>query len=207
MASRAQIEANRKNAQKSTGPTSERGKEKVAGNALQHGLRAEKLVSFDEAEDDFLAFHAAQQAVLAPADAVEEQLVERIVLCAWRLRRAYRVEAEMFNAFRRTRPQFHDTELATVFDVATREMSVLARYEVMLDRALQRALMMLERRQAQRRGEAVLPPIAVAITGDAPGDPAPEGAAPALDFRTKPIFAVESEPLPIAAGGATPETS
>ena len=51
MTSKTQIEANRRNARKSTDPTSERGKEKVAGNALRHGLRAEKLVCFDEAEE------------------------------------------------------------------------------------------------------------------------------------------------------------
>lgn len=194
MASRAQIEANRRNAQKSTGPTSERGKGKIAGNALRHGLRAAKLVCFDETEDDFLAFHAAQHAVFAPADAVEEQLVERISLCAWRLRRAYRAEAEMFNAFRHTRPQLHNTEVATVFDVATREMSALARYEVMLDRALQRTLMMLERRQARRRGEAVLPPIAVEISEGSAADVEPKHLAPDLNFRTKPIFVVETAP-------------
>ena len=205
MASKAQIEANRRNAQKSTGPTTERGKEKAAGNALRHGLRAEKLVCFDETEDDLLAFHAAQQAVFAPADAVEEQLVERIALCAWRLRRAYRAEAEMFNAFRHTRPQFHETEMATVFDVASREMSVLGRYEVMLDRALQHAILMLERRQARRRGEAVLSPIAVAISAGSAGDAAQDLAAQELNFRTKPIFAMESAPLPIEASDASRE--
>jgi hypothetical protein len=38
MASARQIAANRRNAQKSTGPTSQAGRERAAKNALQHGL-------------------------------------------------------------------------------------------------------------------------------------------------------------------------
>ena len=38
MASARQIAANRKNAQKSTGPTSQAGRTRAAKNALQHGL-------------------------------------------------------------------------------------------------------------------------------------------------------------------------
>jgi len=192
MTSTAKIEANRRNALKSTGPKTERGKALVAGNALRHGLRAEKLICFDEQEGDFVAFHQAQRAVFAPADAVEEQLVERIAVCAWRLRRTYRVEAEMFNAFRQTKPQFHDTELATVFDRASQEMSVLSRYEVALDRAMHQAALMLERRQARREDEAVLPPIAVQITGHAAEPDAPGFGATRPNFQTKPNFSVES---------------
>ncbi len=86
MASDAQIAANRRNAQKSTGPKTARGKAMVAGNALRHGLRAEKLVMFDETDADFVAFHAAQHEAFAPADAVEAQLVQQIAICAWQLR-------------------------------------------------------------------------------------------------------------------------
>ena len=43
MASEAQIQANRKNSKRSTGPKSERGKSKVRGNALKHGGRAKTL--------------------------------------------------------------------------------------------------------------------------------------------------------------------
>ena len=49
MASDAQIEANRANAQKSTGPRTAEGKAKVAPNAIKHGLLAEQVVVKDEA--------------------------------------------------------------------------------------------------------------------------------------------------------------
>ncbi len=41
MTTQAQIEANRKNAQKSTGPKSRQGKDTVSQNAVKHGLCAE----------------------------------------------------------------------------------------------------------------------------------------------------------------------
>lgn len=192
MASENQISANRRNAEKSTGPRTEAGKAKVARNALRHGLRAEKVTAFDESDADFVAFHAAQRDAFAPADDIEEQLVERIALCAWRLRRIYRIEAEMFTAFRRTSPQFHDTEIATVFDVAADEMIKVSRYETSLDRGFNRAYLALERRQARRRGEIVPAPIAVAVTGFRPVTPGGEAAAKSENFRTKPISPGES---------------
>lgn len=204
MASEAQITANRRNAAKSTGPKSERGTAAAAQNSLRHGLRADKLTCFDEDAADFAAFHDGQVAAFAPADEAEAQLVERITLCAWRLRRSARVEADMFNAFRRTTPQFHDTEIATVFDIAAPRMTTLSRYEVALDRALQRALLMLERRQAQRRGEIVPAPIAIDVTG-METVALPDAARGASEnFQTKPISSIDSAPAAAAAPCAAP---
>jgi len=42
------VRANRENAKKSTGPRTVSGKEKVSGNALTHGLTAEKHVIIGE---------------------------------------------------------------------------------------------------------------------------------------------------------------
>jgi hypothetical protein len=138
MASEAQIAANRRNALKSTGPSTPRGKAAVSRNALRHGLTAERIVCFDETEAGFAAFAAGLRAALAPADPVEAQLAERIAFDAWRLRRVYRVEADLFNAFRAT-PPFQDTGIATVFDRAAMRMTALSRYETALDRGVHRA--------------------------------------------------------------------
>jgi len=53
-----QIEANRRNAQLTTGPKTERGKEASRMNALKHGLTAQQVTLFDERAEDFEAFHA-----------------------------------------------------------------------------------------------------------------------------------------------------
>jgi hypothetical protein len=47
----------------------------------------------------------------------------------------------------------------------TREMAVFSRYETATDRSLHRARHELERLQARRRGETVLAPIAVTVSG------------------------------------------
>jgi hypothetical protein len=192
MTSEAQITANRRNAEKSTGPKSVFGKAKVARNALRHGLRAQTVTAFDERDGDFVAFHEAQRGAFEPVGDVEELLVERIAFCAWRLRRVYRVEAEMFTAFRHTRPQFHDTEMATVFDVAADKMINISRYETALDRALRRAYVMLERRQARRRGEDMPAPIAVAVTGFRSVERAGGATTTIENCETKPILSGES---------------
>jgi hypothetical protein len=45
MASERQIAANRRNAQKSTGPRTKSGKARASGNAYRHGLRSRPLIS------------------------------------------------------------------------------------------------------------------------------------------------------------------
>jgi hypothetical protein len=198
MATESQIAANRRNAASSTGPKTERGKAAVARNALRHGLRARKVISFDENEPDFLAFHAEQRAAFEPADAIEEHLVERIAMCAWRMRRLYRVEAEMFDTWRNVTPRrLEDLEIGAVFEYRPENMARISRYEIAIDRALHRAYVMLERRQAKRRGEAVPPPLAVEVTGEIEGLAAIETLerlrAESENFQTKPILPIESE--------------
>lgn len=169
MTSPAKIEANRQNAQKSTGPKTEEGREVASRNALRHGLTAETLVVLDEEAADFAAHFAATRAALAPGDEVEEQLVERIALAGWRLRRAGRAEAAIVR-WHQKEEAGHNERFGPAFRFAVGEMSGLMRYEGAIERAYHRAHLMLERRQARRRGEPVPAPIAVSIEG------APEGA-------------------------------
>jgi hypothetical protein len=91
--------ASRRNGAKSRGPASAAGRARSARNALKHGLRATKLVLLedeDEDEDEFHAFAAALQAELGPRGVLQEDLVARPTLAAWRARRADRIEAELF---------------------------------------------------------------------------------------------------------------
>ncbi len=98
MTSQAKLDANRRNAQHSTGPRTPEGKAAASRNALKHGLTAQKIILFDETQEEFDAFCAELHADYAPADAAEGILVERIAVTNWRLRRVWRAEAAAFNA-------------------------------------------------------------------------------------------------------------
>jgi hypothetical protein len=97
MASHAQVVANRSNAQRSTGPRTPEGKEKVSHNAVKHGLLARQAVVRGEDPEEFEAYRQAMLAEMVPAGAIEAMLAERIVGLSWRLRRAERLQNEAFD--------------------------------------------------------------------------------------------------------------
>jgi hypothetical protein len=98
MSSLKQIEANRRNALKSTGPTTEEGKEHSRCNAVRHGLSAETVIADLEDAADYQAFEAAVVADYDAQTAVERELVLRLASVLWRLRRAIGIESGIFES-------------------------------------------------------------------------------------------------------------
>src|SRR5450756_2553469 len=98
MSSFKQIEANRRNALKSTGPTSPEGKERSRCNAVRHGLTAETVIAALEDAEDYEAFEAAVIADYDAESAVERELVLRLASVLWRLRRATGIETAIFES-------------------------------------------------------------------------------------------------------------
>ena len=96
MTSFKQIEANRRNALKSTGPRSEEGKQRSSRNALRHGLTAETVIEPLEDPEDYKLFEEAIAAEYDGESAVERELVLRLAGLLWRLRRASSIEATLF---------------------------------------------------------------------------------------------------------------
>jgi hypothetical protein len=95
MTSFRQIEANRRNAIKSTGPNTEHGKRRSRRNAVRHGLCAETVVEIIEDTDDYSAFETAVIADYDAQTAVERELVLRLASLLWRLRRATAIETDL----------------------------------------------------------------------------------------------------------------
>jgi hypothetical protein len=98
MSSLKQIEANRRNALKSTGPTTPEGKERSRRNALRHGLTAETVIAALEDADDYQAFESAVTADYDAETALERELVLRLASVLWRLRRATGIETALFES-------------------------------------------------------------------------------------------------------------
>ena len=90
--SEKQLNANRQNAHKSTGPRTPEGKAKVSQNAVKHGLYARRQVitcpALPESHTEFDSLLDALVAKLSPNSTVEHFLVKRIANCAWQLRRS-----------------------------------------------------------------------------------------------------------------------
>ena len=162
--------ANRRNALNSTGPRSAEGKERVAQNALKHGLSSVRIVIEGEKRSDFKAFGARILNDLQPVGELEAVLAMRAVEQAWRLRRLLRIESEMFAADlsrersgRALLPAGHgDGGPASVGELAMRRFGGVGsydrfrRFEAHVERGLYRALHELDRVQARRKARKQL---------------------------------------------------
>jgi hypothetical protein len=96
MATIKQIRANRRNAQKATGPKTPEGKERTRFNALVHGLRAESAVIPGEDQARFDQLLERLKAAWLPQDDQEKDLVEQIAVSQWKLARLDRNEAKLY---------------------------------------------------------------------------------------------------------------
>src|SRR6185436_13014617 len=92
MTSLKQIEANRINALKSTGPRTDEGKQRSRQNALRHGLTAETVITSRENAADYQIFEATIYAEYQPRTATSRELVARLASVLWRLRRSTSIE-------------------------------------------------------------------------------------------------------------------
>ncbi len=94
--SEKQLEANRRNAQRSTGPRSDTGKQASRLNAMKHGLLAKEVVinrgDYKEDEHEFAQLLAELREQFEPVGVAEDLEVQKIVLCYWRKMRAVRFE-------------------------------------------------------------------------------------------------------------------
>lgn len=124
MTTLGQTLANRENAQKSTGPTSEEGKARVALNGVTHGLCVtEGVVLEKENAEEFAALKEQYLADLNPLNGEQAELAARIVGLVWKCRRATRVEAALWNSGGGT-----DGDMAVMLGTHGKELDRIIRY-------------------------------------------------------------------------------
>ncbi len=96
MATQKQIDANRRNAQRSTGPKTPVGKAISSRNALTHGLRARAALLPGEDKNSFFRLFKAFRDHFHPLGRFEEVLVEQMTVAYWKLSRLTRIEAHVY---------------------------------------------------------------------------------------------------------------
>ena len=180
MATPRQIEANRLNAQRSTGPRTEAGKDASRFNALKHGIDAHSTVIPGENPAELEALAAEYHGQLQPRTAVENYLVNTLVNCDWLRRRLLRIQAELFRAILNTPDP--DSPLDGLFQnggFGQDGLQRLLRQISAADRSYFRALAEIRRLQRERQaetdpGEPLAPPL-----------PVPQPPRPAAVFPTQ----------------------
>jgi hypothetical protein len=109
MATEKQFEANRQNAQKSTGPRTPEGRAAVRLNGVKHGLTAETIVLKGESQADYTNLLDSLEAE-HPRHSYRRALVVQLAMATWRLRRLYHVEGG-FYAFQKKYHADHCVDL------------------------------------------------------------------------------------------------
>jgi len=145
----ARAAANKKNAQKSTGPRTAEGKARSRWNSVKHGLLARRLFARNESDSD--AFDHLLESLREdwqPHGTLEEILLEKIAMGYYRLHVVYGYEAQ----YARSSRDFFATIDRT------------GRYATAINRQLTQDLNQFERLQRQRKGEFVPAPISVDVT-------------------------------------------
>ncbi len=192
MATEKQFEANRQNAQKSTGPKTPEGRAAVRLNGVKHGLTAETIVLKGESQADFTNLLESFEAEHDPVTPTEEALVVQLALATWRLRRLYHQEAGFYTCqLQSLKGMQKDLNLddagrmghAAAWSETT--LGLFSRQEGRLERTFYRALHELQRLRKER--EANLASVLQAspavtnkeVSADPPHNPSvSEGAEP-----------------------------
>src|ERR1700675_4895336 len=151
---------NKVNAQKSTGPRTEAGKQRAKLNALRHGLTGQTIVLPTE---DQSAYQRHSQSLLdecQPKGAIETQLVQSLLDTSWQLNRAAAVETNLFSLgitemedrIRANHPEAEDAlAMAMAYREHNRAFANISIYRQRLTREFERTLVLLRQIQAERR--------------------------------------------------------
>lgn len=139
-----QLDANRANAKKSTGPKSLAGRKASSANATSHGLHSRRFLIEPGQEHSFSDLQQTLRAEVLPLGALETDAFQQLLHAAWQLRRSDALEASL-----------HSPAGPAESQLALLER--LARLRASLERSYQRAWRRLRELQNIRAAEQKLP--------------------------------------------------
>ncbi|MFN7921556.1 MAG: hypothetical protein U0Q16_15750 [Bryobacteraceae bacterium] len=161
-ATAAQNEANRANAQKSTGPRTAEGKAVSSRNAVTHGLFSATFAVAPEDRDEFDILLELQRGELCPQGINEELVFSNLVQAAWKIEKTRRLEAQ------------------ALLEQNEAKLDKYVRYAVQFERAYYRALAELRKLQTERA-------LREAATSQRDGAKPPVADIAALRKQTQPL--------------------
>jgi hypothetical protein len=155
MATEKQLEANRRNAQKSTGPRTIEGKSNSSRNNLRHGLTGQISLLPTEDREAHDTFCNELIESFNPETPMERQLANSVAEDSWRLNRARAIENNMFALGHDH--QHREAQLALAdartFQTQAAAFDRLTIYEQRINRNLQRNMKLLKDLQTERKAQ------------------------------------------------------
>ena len=145
MSTPAQVQANRANSQKSTGPTSGPGRETSSRNSYTFGISKTGGLFFFlplEHEEDFIALEFKFISEHKPQTITESVIVRRMVESEWLRNRALCLQMRCY-----------DSETGMIGD--EKQLALLLRYESMHERAFYKALNELQKLRKEKTKEQI----------------------------------------------------
>jgi hypothetical protein len=95
--SQKQIEANKRNAQKSTGPRTKEGKTKSAMNSIKYGIYSKKYLIKDESPEEFDNYRKSVLKCLKPNNFVLFDIANQIISNGWEYQRHSLLQSKILN--------------------------------------------------------------------------------------------------------------
>jgi hypothetical protein len=143
MSSLRRVQSSKANGALSKGPSTPAVKLRSSENAIIHGLCADCIALEDEERENFLNLLRQHVNHFHPVDEVEFGLVEEMCAARWRQRRAWSIEARMFDSQIALPPAVDSLDrMVIAFDAvaAAPSLSLLDLYETRLNLTYQRSL-------------------------------------------------------------------
>ena len=188
MATTAQIDANRANAQHSTGPRTPAGIEACKLNALKHGLTAQQAVIPGEDPAAYEALRSSFIDTYAPTNEAEAMLVERLSISWWKLRRAEITHARMVQRLGSPENAFLDPVAAGLWRNFHRHYTTVERSWRSANDELTRIL--AARAKQQKAAEKAPPPRIGSVLQDASRALKSAAAVAQVEIRTPEILKI-----------------